>query len=142
MGAATLADLVDVHPFRVFVNQQGSWNTHPAFMVDVAGGVTPDFVVRSAESGENRIYIEAKGTGGRFERSKVDSQVVRYFLHLLNTSRHKPPYPEIARALLLAAPRDFLPHDWWSYFIERFRPLGDVFGITLGVIVADDLPAP
>ena len=52
-------------------------------MLDLTGGSVPDIVLRSKASGENRIYVEVKDTqplGYGLE----DSQIIRYFLHLIS----------------------------------------------------------
>jgi hypothetical protein len=54
-------------------------------MRDVAGGVTPDIVLRSRVSGQNRIYVEVKDSEP-LHYDIEDSQIVRYFLHLLGTT--------------------------------------------------------
>ncbi|HVO64943.1 MAG TPA: hypothetical protein VMT12_00540, partial [Syntrophales bacterium] len=103
-----LGDLIGTWDFDLF-KDDSRWNTHPGFMVDVAGGVRPDIIVRS-KSGENRILIEAKGATG-LRTPMETSQVVRYFLHLLCTSLQTPNENTVAirRAILMAA-----PEEWYS----------------------------
>ncbi len=58
-SAVTVFDLIRDEPFDLF-QDTSDWNpdTKSKFMVDVAGGITPDLVVRSKASHQNRIYIE------------------------------------------------------------------------------------
>src|SRR5260370_40184228 len=79
--ARSMADLLNGNEGAIF-HDTSDWNPHPKLMQDLVGGVTPDIVVRSKSSGQNRIYIEGQDTdpvGYWIE----DSHIVRYFLHLL-----------------------------------------------------------
>jgi hypothetical protein len=134
--ARTLLDLVGNCPFEVF-QDTSDWNTHPELMMDIIGGMTPDVVLRSTVSGENRIIIEVK----RYQSlgyGTADSQIIRYFLHLLATSSAKSGIrgPEIRRAVLLAAPSHWFEEPKnskaWGYFTNTYEPLASHFGITLG----------
>jgi hypothetical protein len=108
-------------------------------MQDLVGGVTPDIVLRSKSSGQNRIYIEVKDTeplGYGIE----DSQIVRYFLHLLAMTT-KGPSSDIKRAVLLCAPSAWFQVErnakTWNHFLDRFLGLAKAFDITLGEIRAE-----
>lgn len=134
--AKNLLDLIGKNGYEV-IEDDSRWNLHPEFMLEIIGGMTPDIVLRSKASSENRIYIEVKkkqplGYG------KADSQIIRYFLHLLVTSHSKPPSVEkdISRAVLLAAPvswfTDTINRDAWTYFLGTYSRLASRFGVTLG----------
>ena len=133
--AQSLRDLIGAWDFDIF-NDDDHWNTHPGFMVDVAGGVRPDIVVRS-KSGENRVLIEAKGATG-LRPPMQTSQVVRYFLHLLCTSLQTPNENHVAirRAILMAAPEEWFSDtkhaESWGHFVNTYTPLATAFGITIG----------
>src|SRR5580704_11972608 len=95
------------------------WNHHISngdrfyrspILTNISGGVTPDIVLRSRQSNENRIYIEVK-VSAKLSYGLYDSQAVRYFIHLLatSTSTLRLPDSDMRRAILLAAP------DSWFY---------------------------
>lgn len=150
-GVSTVKDLVCDHEFTVIDDlvpgDRRTWNTHPGVMDDVIGGMTPDIVVRSAVARpENRIYIEAKSAHGVFTHADHrESQVIRYFLHLLATSHVERSEPSIRRAVLVAAPSRFFDSSRaaggaaWRYFHERYRDLAEVFGVVIGEIHSEDL---
>lgn len=125
--ADTLYDLLGQHPFELF-QDTCDWNPEPRLVVDVAGGITPDIVLRSKDSGQNRIYIEVKLNEEIRDVAPL-SQVVRQFLHLLSTSQFAPlgDRPDIRRALLLAAPSAWFADERnrikWTYFSEHYRDL-------------------
>jgi len=133
----TLGDLIGATPYEV-IQDHSRWQQQPGFMTDVIGGMTPDIVLRSSLSGENRIYIEVKKDVGigRGE-SHADSQMVRYFLHLLGTTHQRPPRTptDIGRAVILAAPSSWFTASKnsgrWEYFLEKHTELASCFGITL-----------
>ncbi len=133
--AKTVADLTGTMPYEV-IQDHSEWNPFPQFMVDVIGGMTPDVVLRSSVSGENRIYIEVKKTGP-LGYGRADSQVVRYFMHLLATTRRKPAsaLADIRRAVVLAAPFWWFTNakngDVWRFFLETYSPLAGAFDVTL-----------
>jgi hypothetical protein len=137
---SSIRDLCRHIPYEVY-QDTSTWNTFPDLMVDVIGGMTPDIVIRSRVSGQNRIYIEVKETSPlNYETN--DSQVIRYFLHLLSTSDKQPKgYSDIDRAILLAAPSSWFCKasngKAWNYFKEKYRDLASVFGITIGDIRLD-----
>jgi len=86
--AKNLATLLGQHRPTV-LHDTNVWNLHPNFMLDVIGGTIPDIVLRSPISRQKRIYIEVKDTeplGYGIE----DSQIARYFLHLLATTTRGP----------------------------------------------------
>lgn len=140
LATLTLADLIGSAVYEI-IEDDSRWNPHPKLMVDIIGGMTPDVVIRSSTSGENRIYIEVKKTRPiGYERET--SQVVRYFLHLLAfTSREAPG--DIRRAMILAAPSSWFKKprnaDVWQYFINTYRDLASGFGITLAELRIDNL---
>jgi hypothetical protein len=141
----SILDLVNGIEYRVFKNHTG-WNREPKAMVDLIGQMIPDLVLRSAVSGENRIYIEVKETSD-IDRHRAESQVVRYFLHLLVSTRKNTGQPDIRRGLLLAAPNAWFarwaasPEDKWPYFLSTYQDLANAFGIVLGEIRTDELMA-
>jgi hypothetical protein len=119
------------------LHDTNEWNLHPNFfMQDVIGGMVPDIVLRSTLSGQNRIYIEVKGTdplGYGIE----DSQITRYFLHLLATTTRFPREgADIRRAVLLCAPAAWFKvkrnAETWNHFLTCFSGLATAFDITLG----------
>ena len=134
--AKNLFDLIGNKGYEL-IEDDSRWNLHPKFMLDIIGGMTPDIVVRSKGSGENRIYIEVKKTQP-LGYGKVDSQIIRYLLHLLATSHSKPPNDgeDIRRAVLLAAPPSWFAanvnHNAWTYCLETYSRLTSCFGVTLG----------
>jgi len=138
--ARTIADLLcgcvptDIH-------DNSSWSPHPKMMQDLIGGMTPDIVLRSNVSGENRIYIEVKESEP-LGYGVEDSQIVRYFLHLIAmTTRAKKGPTEMRRAVLLCAPAPWfqVKHNikTWNHFIEHFSGLAKSFDITLGELHAE-----
>lgn len=134
--ARTLLQLVGDCPFEI-LQDTSEWNTHPGLMKDIIGGMTPDIVVRSTTSGENRIIIEVK-KHQRLGYGTADSQIIRYLLHLLATSNERPAIskPEIRRAVLLAAPSEWFEEPLnakaWGHFTTTYQPVASHFGITLG----------
>jgi hypothetical protein len=131
----SLADLCESHAFEIFQND-ARWNTHKGFMEDVIGGMTPDIVLRSVLSGQNRIYIEVKESDCLHYNTE-DSQIIRYFLHLLAVSERNPKgIPDISRAIILAAPSSWFENSRtgtdWKYFIKHYGNLARAFCITLG----------
>jgi hypothetical protein len=139
-SARTLADLLCGSRPTIF-HDTNEFNTHPKLMQDVIGGMTPDIALRSRVSGENRIYIETKDTEALGYGSD-DSQIIRYFLHLLAVSTRVPPgAPDIRRAVLLCAPRAWFSNPStaksWRHFLQHFSGLAKAFDITLGELHAD-----
>lgn len=142
-NATCLYDLVGDLDFELF-QDTSDWNPEPKLMIDVAGGITPDLVIRSRASGDNRIYIEVKLTED-ISGDMPLSQVVRQFLHLLAFSRHAPPTSkhDIRRALLLAAPSAWFEKQShlikWRYFLDRYTDLATLphVDITLGELRLD-----
>jgi len=139
--AKTLADLFGNH-LPKWLQDTSDFNPAPKFMQDIIGGMTPDIVLRSPLSGENRLYIEVK------EREPLgygiaDSQIVRYFLHLLAISTRLPVtgQTDIRRAVLVCAPSEWFKvktnADVWGYFLQHFSGLAKTFDITLGELHAD-----
>lgn len=121
--------------FKV-VRDNSIWNTHPGLMVDIIGGMTPDIVIQSRETGENRIIIEVKHDAvlGHDEDA---CQLTRYLLHLLATSKQSKSQ-DIQRAVILAAPGAWfeVPANarGWERFVTRYGPLAAHFGVLLGVL--------
>lgn len=146
-NAANLYDLMGDKAFNLF-RDTSCWNPDPRskFLVDVAGGITPDLVIRSQASGENRIYIEVK-LHEELRGCAPLSQVVRQFLHLLATSRFAPVVapPDIKRAVLLAAPSAWFAtprnRKKWQYFLTHYTDLARLrqIDITLGELRLDGL---
>lgn len=125
------------------IHDDSRWNPARNFMKDVIGGMCPDIVLRSKSTGENRIYIEVKDTErlGYRHYDIEDSQVVRYFLHLLATTTKNPD--DIDRAILLCAPSHWFVdrHNAkaWGYFVEHFSGPAAKFDIVIGEVRADGL---
>jgi hypothetical protein len=140
--AKNLFDLIGSKDFDL-IEDDNRWNLHPKFMVEIIGGMTPDVVLRSKTSNENRIYIEVKKTRP-LGYGKVDSQIIRYLLHLLATTYSTPPggADDIRRAILLAAPLSWFAvntnHAAWTYFLETYSRLASCFGVTLGELHLPD----
>jgi hypothetical protein len=140
--AKNLATLLGKHRPTV-LRDTSAWNLHSNFMQDVIGNMTPDIVLRSPLSGQNRIYIEVKDTeplGYGIE----DSQIARYFLHLLATTTRGPKEGnDIRRAVLLCAPAAWFKvkgnAETWNNFLRRFSGLATAFDITLGELHADSI---
>ncbi|MGC9270919.1 hypothetical protein [Acidiphilium sp.] len=133
----------DVFEDTSFWNHQREVSDKHNVLMDISGGMTPDIVLRSGKSGQNRIYIEVK------EKAKLsygiyDSQVVRYFLHLLATSKSTKmqPYSELRRAIILAAPDYWFDNaklvEPWHDFCKRYAGLAEAFDVTLGEIRLND----
>jgi len=140
--AKNLATLFGQHKPSL-LHDTSDWNLHPNFMQDVIGGMTPDIVLRSPISRQNRIYIEVKDTkplGYGIE----DSQIARYFLHLLATTTRGPKEGnDIRRAVLLCAPAAWFQAkgnaETWNHFLTCFSGLATAFDITLGELHADSI---
>jgi hypothetical protein len=140
--AKTMADLLNGHQWGKF-HDNSYWNKFKHFMQDVSGGMCPDIVIYSKRTEENRIYIEVKATS-RLGYGIEDSQIIRYFLHLLVTTKKTPNKggSDIPRALLLCAPSQWFKAPKtaksWNYFLEHFWGLAKAFNITLGEIHSDE----
>ena len=142
-NASSIYDLVENFEY-VLLQDTSDWNPAPKLMIDVAGGTTPDLVLRSTTSGENRIYIEVKLTA-EISREAPFSQVVRHFLHLLAISRHTPVMgiKDMRRAVLLAAPSAWFERKVnmikWQYFLDKYTDLATLpeVDITLGELRLD-----
>ena len=137
--AVTLYDLIGGSKFQI-LQDTSDWNPAPRLMREIIGGMTPDIVLRSESSGENRVYIEVKLTQP-LNYGVPDSQIVRYFLHLLAmTERRKGK--DIRRAVLLAVPAAWLERsrnrEVWTHFLDHFTDIATAFEITLGVIYTSD----
>ena len=130
----TFDKFLNKNKFRI-IKDSSEWNTDKKYMTDIIGGMTPDIVIRSELSNENRIYIEVKETS-TLNYNKEDSQIIRYFLHLLATSKNNDK--DIQRAIILAAPKNWFTitknKSMWDYFIEKYSDLAHVFNIKLGII--------
>jgi hypothetical protein len=139
----TLADWVNGIFYDV-LEETSDWNPHARLMVDLTGGLAVDIALRSRVSGENRIYIEVKETDD-LHCGTVASQIVRYFLCMLATTRRNTGQRDMRRAVLLAAPSSWFEREdrkaesKWKYFLTTYQPLADEFGITLGEIRTDRL---
>ncbi len=130
--AKSIADLCLDNPFDIF-QDTSDWNPHPQLMSEIIGGMRLDIVLRSRNSEKNRIIIEVKETMP-LGYGVHDSQVIRYFLHLLAMSSSTVGL-DIRRAVLLAAPNRWFEEntgDAWKYFLNRYTDLARAFDITLG----------
>jgi hypothetical protein len=139
--AETLYDLIGGRQYKIFKDTD-EWNQNKDMMVDLMGAMVPDIVLRSEGSGENRIYIEVKETTP-LAYGREDSQIIRYFLHLLAITTNKPRRcpDDIRRAVLLAAPSPWFDvpknAEVWEYFLETYQGLATAFDVTLGEIRLD-----
>jgi hypothetical protein len=142
-SARSLADLLSGNQPTIF-HDTSDWNPQPKLMQDLIGGKIPDIVLRSKVSSENRIYIEVKDSTPLSD-GVADSQVVRYFLHLLGmtTKVPRPGKTDIRRAVLLCAPSDWFKNkrnaERWNYFLEHFSGLAKEFDIALGELNSESL---
>jgi len=139
--AKNLATLLGQHRPTV-LHDTNAFNLHPNFMQDVIGNMIPDIVLRSTLSGQNRIYIEVKDTKP-LSYGMEDSQMTRYFLHLLaDTTRGLKEGSDIRRAVLLCAPAAWFKvkgnAETWNYFLVCFSGLAAAFDITLAWISTDN----
>ena len=138
----TMADLLDGYKWDKF-HDTSDWNKLKHLMQDVSGGMCPDVVIYSKMTDENRIYVEVKDTS-RLGYGVEDSQIIRYFLHLLVTTKKilSKNGPGMQRAVLLCAPSQWFKHPRtakpWDYFLEHFSGLAEAFNITLGEIHSDE----
>jgi hypothetical protein len=136
--AESLYDLIQDIPYEV-IEDDSRWNPFPKLMIDLTAGVTPDIVLRSKISGQNRIYIEVKKKR-RLGYGRADSQVLRYLLHLLATTQRYPVSnsKDIRRAVIVAAPTSWFHRtanaEVWAYFIATHGELASAFDVTLGEI--------
>jgi hypothetical protein len=139
-GESSIGALCGDFAYEVF-KDTSDWNhqrkkfyTDP-ILTDISGGITPDIVLRSKLSNQNRIYIEVK-EAVPLNYDMFASQVVRCFIHLLTTSTMKQP--DLRRAILLAAPNYWFDDKKkvapWDDFCDRCAGLASVFDITLGEI--------
>ena len=121
------------------IQDNSDWNNHKNLSQDLFGGITPDIVLRSKTSGENRIVIEVKKTSDFTHKELDASQVLRYFLHLLATTNKRPNgRADISRAVLLAAPKQWFESNSakpWNHFLKQYQPLATQFEIVLGNII-------
>jgi hypothetical protein len=133
--ARSLLDLLGAAPYEL-IQDHSAWNPYPNLMIDLTGGMTPDIVLRSRQSGQNRIYIEVKKTQP-LGYGKADSQVVRYLLHLLAMTESKPARipTDIRRAIILAAPESWFAVSRnakaWEHFLTTYQSLASSFGVTV-----------
>lgn len=131
-----LAALIGDREFTV-LQDRSEWNQHKNLLVDISGGMTPDIVIRSNATNQNRIIIEVKSSAP-LGCGRVDSQVIRYFLHLLGTTLQDASKTDIRRALILAAPDCWFDvarnRDDWQYFLDTYKDIARAFDITLGEI--------
>ncbi|TDR42107.1 hypothetical protein DFR29_109163 [Tahibacter aquaticus] len=139
--ARNLADLIGDKDFELLADTS-NWNQHKNVLIDITGNMTPDVVIRSTSSGENRTIIEVKYTHV-LGYGRADSQVIRYFLHLLATTLQRKNGGDIRRALILAAPDSWFENrrnsEDWGYFMRTYKDIAGAFDITLGEI---RLPLP
>ena len=137
----SFADLIGDKEFTV-LQDKSEWNQHKNLLVDISGGMTPDIVIRSKATNQNRIIIEVKNAAS-LGYGRVDSQVIRYFLHLLGTTLQDASKTDIRRALILAAPDSWFDvarnREDWQYFLDTYKDIARAFDITLGEI---RLPLP
>lgn len=143
-SSKNLLDLIDNGKY-VVLQDDSNWNQHKDMLIDVSGGMTPDIVIRSPLSRQNRIIIEVK-LDAHLSYTCQASQITRYFIHLLSTTTEKCNHPNIIkRAVILATPaawhRNHKNHEDWQYFLEKYTDLASSFGITLAAIDLDAILA-
>jgi len=143
-SATDLFQLIGEREFVPFYDNN-EWSKGFELRGDFFERIRPDIVVRSSTSGENRIIIEVKVDTPLKYGSAADSQIVRYFLQLLATSRYRPD-GDIRRAVLLAAPSSWFVsthRDRWQYFLDTYRQLAmrEDIDISLGEIHCDSMTA-
>jgi hypothetical protein len=141
-SATDLFELIGEREFVTF-EDNNDWCKGFELRGDFFELIRPDIVVRSSSSGENRIIIETKVDTPLGYGSAADSQIVRYFLQLLATSKCRPTR-DIRRAVLLAAPSSWFKstyQDRWRYFRNTYAELAMCKGvdITLGEIHCDSI---
>jgi hypothetical protein len=145
-GHRTLLELVgDQRPTildKTILQDTSDWNENKNLSKNMFHGITPDIVLRSNRSRQNRIIIEVKKTSRFTHREPDASQVLRYFLHLLVTSdknKHGEKHSDMERAVLLAAPMNWFKNPSiaapWNHFVDKYQPLAVQFEITIGRIV-------
>src|SRR5579863_2612383 len=83
-SATNLYELIGERDFIPLVDNT-DWNRDFKLRGDFFQDIRPDIVLRSQSSGENRIIVEVKVTEPLKYDTAADSQIVRYFLHLLAT---------------------------------------------------------
>jgi hypothetical protein len=140
--AEDLWGLIGKSPFDIFCDKS-EWNNKKGVMPEIIGNMTPDIVLRSRVSGQNRIIIECKGTREKPTRFGIaDSQFVRFFLWLLTMTESRRGQ-DIRRAVLLAAPSPWFTDNemsrYWNYLCETYQLIASYktnegFDITLGEI--------
>lgn len=134
----SFAELCGSFSYEIFPND-ANWNTHKDIMDDLIGGMTPDIVLRSAKTHENRIYIEVKDSNTCFRYDTEDSQIIRYFLHLIAVSKDNKK--DIQRAIIIAAPEVWFNNSRtvtdWEYFVNHYGGLARKFNISLGELHVD-----
>lgn len=143
-SARNLLDLMDDSDYLI-LQDDSNWNQHKDTLIDVSGGMTPDIVLQSSLSRQNRIIIEVK-SDAHFGYTRQASQITRYFIHLLSTTTEKCSHGnKIKRAVILATPtawhRNHKNHEDWQYFLEKYTDLASSFGITLAAIDLDNILA-
>jgi hypothetical protein len=138
--AKSVGDLIGDRSFEI-IEDDSSFNPVPKFMTEISGGMTPDIVLRSKNTRENRIYIEVK-LNRPIGFGLADSQITRYLLHLLATTQSRRG-DDIRRAVILAAPFDWFQKSQnnlkWRYFVDHYSGLATAFDVTLGAIYTDRL---
>ena len=114
---------------------------------DVFNRLQPDIVIQSLGSTAplSRIYIDVKDKA-EMTYGFADSQLVRYFLHLIATTTAKDSL--IRRAVLAAAPAEWFERESrrgtksaWTHFITSYAPLASALNVTLGSIVVEGVEA-
>jgi hypothetical protein len=145
-SAHTLADLIGEIDFGFY--RQHSLIAGSGLSVDLFGGSTPDIVIHSLASKQNRIIIEVKKNSAFANKGRHGSQLLRYFFYLLATAEQKPKgKQDIYRAVLLAAPSSWFESnsregaELWRQFLKDYGPIASTFHIALGEIRTDDLMA-
>lgn len=149
-GPRTLLDLVGHHrpqfAEKTILEDTSDWNGCRGLSKDLFHLITPDIVLRSPLSSENRIIIEVKRTSSFTHVEAEASQVLRYFLHLLattNKNENLKGQKDIQRAILLAAPISWFSDKKvaspWDYFLKQYGALAKQWNIEIGSIVLDSL---
>ena len=132
--------LINGSPFDI-LQDTSDWNQHKNICIDISGQMTPDIVIRSKVTNQNRIIIEVKDWA---RISNNGRQLRSYFIHLLvTTTRDASVSGGIVRAIILAAPdhwfRDRNRYAAYDIFLQECAGLANDYGIVLAAINMADI---
>src|SRR5882724_11418573 len=126
-----LRDLLIGQPFDILTeDSREKWNLHPETGIDIVGGsrTAPDIILTSKQKSDQRIIIEVKKHARFVHQEPAASQIARYFLYLLYTSRRYPEGKEkrsIQRGVFLAATAKWFSSSKakiWESTVQIYRP--------------------